>query len=130
MDVESLIKAASLARINAYAPYSKFAVGAAILASTGEVFTGCNVENVSFGLTVCAERSAVCQAVAASCRVFSMIAIVSDSDSPISPCGACRQVLAEFASDLMIISANTKGDRFTSSLSLLLPRSKIGILNF
>ncbi len=91
-----LICSAWSVRQNAYAPYSGFAVGAALLDSHGTIFTGCNVENLSFGLTICAERGAVMQALAANSRSFVALAIVADSDTPLSPCGVCRQFLAEF----------------------------------
>lgn len=129
MDVRSLIQAATNARIRAYAPYSHFAVGAALLSADNRIFTGCNVENISFGLTICAERAAVFTAVNAGCREFLAIAIVADSKEPVAPCGACRQVLAEFGHDLRVCSANLNGDVFESSLNILLPRSKAGILN-
>jgi cytidine deaminase len=128
MQIDELLRLAWQVRDQAYAPYSKFSVGAALLSDAGEAFTGCNVENVSFGLTVCAERSAVSQAVANGVRRFKTIAIVSDSDLPVSPCGACRQVLAEFAPHLMIVCENRTGQRFTASLKDLLPRAKEGIL--
>jgi cytidine deaminase len=129
MDADRLIDEAWQARAAAYAPYSGFAVGAALLEEAGSVFLGCNVENLSFGLTICAERAAVCAAIGAGARRFRMIAIVADSGEPISPCGACRQVLAEFAPDLEVVSANVRGERFTSSIRELLPRSKTGILD-
>jgi cytidine deaminase len=128
MDLPELIQQARAARENAYAPYSKFPVGAAILTASGRVFTGCNVENLSFGLTVCAERNAVFAAVAAGERKFARLAIVSDSKTPVSPCGACRQVLAEFGLDLEICSTNLQGDRFEARLDQLLPRASEGIL--
>jgi len=115
-------------RIEAYAPYSKFAVGAALLTKSGRIITGCNVENLSFGLTICAERAAVFTAVAMGEREFEAIAVVADSKTPVTPCGACRQVLAEFAADLPICSANLEGERFESTLRELLPRAKEGIL--
>ncbi len=124
-----LIKAATDARNHAYAPYSRFAVGAAILGSKNEIYTGCNVESISFGLTICAERAAVFAAVNAGCREFLAIAIVADSKEPITPCGACRQVLAEFQPELRILSATLKGNVLESSLGVLLPRPKAGILN-
>jgi cytidine deaminase len=97
MTIEELFEEARKAAFYAYAPYSKFRVGAALLAKDGQVFSGCNVENRSFGLTICAERNAVLQAVAKGCRSFSAIAIaVLDSQEPVGPCGACRQVLSEF----------------------------------
>ena len=123
-----LMAAARQARERAYAPYSKFSVGAALLASSGEIFTGCNVENLSFGLTVCAERGAVMAAVAAGERDFEVIAIVADSITPISPCGACRQFLAEFSLGMRVISGNLQGDRFDCALEKLLPRATEGIL--
>jgi cytidine deaminase len=128
MDFPELIEQAQAAREKAYAPYSKFAVGAALLTSTGRVFTGCNVENLSFGLTICAERNAVFAAVAAGERQFRKIAIVSDSKTPVSPCGACRQVLAEFGMELEVCSANLQGQRFQAGLDELLPRASEGIL--
>src|SRR5438067_8304073 len=102
MSLEELIKLAKKARAMAYAPYSKFAVGAAVLTQSGQVFSGCNIENISFGLTICAERAAVCAAVASGFRDFSQIVIVADTKEPISPCGACRQVLAEFSPGMLV----------------------------
>jgi len=128
MKIEDLLSAAKQARARAYAPYSRFAVGAALLTKTGQVFTGCNVENLSFGLTICAERNAVFAAVAAGEREFVKIGIVADSKSPVTPCGACRQVLAEFCDDIEIACSNMEGRRFDSTLVALLPRAKEGIL--
>jgi len=128
MNFDQLIEAASKARAEAYAPYSKFAVGAALLTKRGRIITGCNVENLSFGLTICAERAAVFTAVAMGEREFEAIALVADSKTPVTPCGACRQVLAEFAADLPICSGNLEGERFESTLRELLPRAKEGIL--
>src|SRR5688572_3369116 len=105
---KSLISAAISARLQAYAPYSNFQVGAALLGKDGSIFTGCNVENLSYGLTICAERNAICAAVAAGVREFEAIAIVADTREPVSPCGACRQVMAEFG-DFKIISATLDG---------------------
>ena len=128
MDFSELIVHARSAREKAYAPYSHFGVGAALLTRTNRVFTGCNVENLSFGLTICAERNAVAAAVAAGEREFTGIAIVSDSKTPVSPCGACRQVLAEFGLELEVCSANLEGQRFEARLDQLLPRASEGIL--
>src|SRR5688500_11141066 len=127
MDIDQLLRRAWSVRDQAYAPYSHFGVGAALLGKSGEVYVGCNVENISFGLTICAERCAVTQAIAKGERTFRMIAIVSDSKDPISPCGACRQVLAEFTPDLEVICETRTGERFTASLAELLPRAKTGI---
>jgi len=128
MNTAKLLDYAQAARAQAYAPYSQFAVGAALLGRSGRVFTGCNVENLSFGLTICAERNAVFAAVAAGERDFTQIAIVADSKTPVTPCGACRQVLAEFCPELEICCANLAGERFEAKLSELLPRSREGIL--
>ena len=113
----------------AYAPYSKFLVGAVLVAKDGRIFAGCNVENISFGLTICAERNAVFAAVAAGCREFEKIVIVADTEVPASPCGACRQVLAEFDPDLEIVLANFRGQTEMFRLSQLLPRPTAGILD-
>ena len=121
IDWKALEKRAWAAREQAYAPYSKFAVGAALLAYSGEIFTGCNVENVSFGLTICAERIAVSTAVQAGCRQFAAIAVVADTECPVAPCGACRQFLAEFNPSLSIYSAGRSGVNDSWSLSTLLP---------
>jgi cytidine deaminase len=126
-----LIEKAKRARERAYAPYSKFKVGAALLTRNGKVYTGANVENATFGLTVCAERVALFKAVTGGERDFVEIAVVADKDEPITPCGACRQVLSEFASDpkdpasrdLKIICANLKGKIKRYSLKELLPEA-------
>ncbi len=128
MNMDELISAARAVREKAYAPYSKFQVGAALLTGSGRIFCGCNVENLSFGLTVCAERAAVFAAVAAGETKFAGIAVVADSVQPVTPCGACRQVLAEFSSDLKIVSANLQDQRYESTIAELLPRAKEGIL--
>ena len=122
MDMRELIEKAKRVRENAYAPYSNFKVGAAILTEDGEVYTGVNVENASFGLTVCAERVAVFKAISEGKRSFKAIAIVADTEDPVPPCGACRQVLAEFG-DMDVIMANLKGDVKIARLKDLLPHS-------
>ena len=106
---DSLISAARSVQARAYAPYSKFRVGAALESSDGTVFLGCNVENASYGLTICAERSAVFAAVSAGATRFRRAVVVSDVDPPAAPCGACRQVLAEFGLDLPIDGVGSKG---------------------
>jgi cytidine deaminase len=128
MNWETLLQTAREAREKAYAPYSRFQVGAALLGKSGRVFCGCNVENLSYGLTCCAERNAVFAAVAEGEREFEKIAIVADSRTPVTPCGACRQVLAEFCAELQIVTANLQGDRFEAKLTELLPRAREGIL--
>ena len=115
-----LLESARRAQANAYAPYSKFPVGAAVLAGDGRIFLGCNVENSSFGLTVCAERNAIAAAVVAGASPVAVAVVANDSD--IVPCGACRQVLAEFGPDLSIVLASASGDAHkVTSLSELLP---------
>ena len=121
MDKE-LLEAALAARKRAYAPYSKFLVGAAVRAESGKIYTGCNVENASYGLTVCAERNALFSAVGAGERKFTALCVVGDTEEPISPCGACRQVMAEFKVPCIIL-ANLKGDAKEYTLEELLPLS-------
>ena len=128
MQFNSLIRVASEARKQAYAPYSGFAVGAAVQCKSGAVFVGSNIENISYGLTICAERIAIGSAIAAGERDFVAIAVVADTSEPIVPCGACRQFLAEFASDLIIVSTTMHGGQKIENLSHLLPDSKRGIL--
>jgi cytidine deaminase len=128
---EDLVQVAREARLRAYAPYSRFLVGAALLSQTGKVYTGCNVENASYGLTVCAERSAVFRAVGEGEQEFVKIAVIGGSQTMpeheqreiISPCGACRQVLVEFSPDLEVIMSNLKGEIKVLKLSELLPHA-------
>ena len=112
----------------AYAPYSRFHVGAVLVGTDGRTFAGCNVENVSFGLTICAERNAVFAAVAAGCREFAKIVIAADTPEPTPPCGACRQVLAEFNPDMEVVLGTFGGKTSSHRLSELLPHPCLGIL--
>ena len=121
MDPESLVKLAIEAREKAFAPYSNFKVGAALAGPSGRVFAGCNVENASYGLTVCAERVALWKAVSEGEREFVAVAVVSASEHPASPCGACRQLLWEFCGDIEVIIANLRGVRESHRLSQLFP---------
>lgn len=120
MDAKELMKMAIEARQNAYAPYSRFAVGAALLAESGRVYTGCNIENASYGLTCCAERNAIFAAVGAGERRFKMLAVAADSPEPVAPCGACRQVIAEFGISLVVMG-NLKEETKTMTAEELLP---------
>lgn len=120
MDAKELMKIARKARQNAYAPYSRFAVGAALLAESGRVYTGCNIENASYGLTCCAERNAIFAAVGAGERRFKMLAVAADSPEPVAPCGACRQVIAEFGIPLVVMG-NLKAETKTMTAEELLP---------
>ncbi|MGQ9490840.1 MAG: cytidine deaminase [Anaerolineae bacterium] len=117
--VAELVAAAAAVRGRAYAPYSHFAVGAALLADDGTIHVGCNVENASYGLTICAERNAVAHGVAAGRRNFTALAVVTDN--AVTPCGACRQVLAEFNPHLLVIVADGHGNQQRYRLSELLP---------
>jgi len=116
-----LLDAAFEARQRAYAPYSKFLVGAALLADDGAVIPGCNVENATYGATNCAERTAVFTAVAQGKRKFRAIAIVGDLETPITPCGICRQVLAEFGHDTVVIGSTLKRETMVTTVGALLP---------
>jgi cytidine deaminase len=118
-ETRTLITAAIAAKAMAYVPYSGYAVGAALLADDGQIFTGCNVENASYGLTICAERSAVFQAVARGVRAIQAVAVVSDNG--VTPCGACRQVLAEFNPHMTVIVADVAGKWRIYGLPDLLP---------
>jgi cytidine deaminase len=128
MDKTKLIMAAMEVRRHAYTPYSNFAVGAALLTKSGRIFTGCNVENLSFRLTVCAEEAAVAAAIASGEKEFVAVAVVADSKEPAMPCGGCRQVLAEFNPAIEVITSTVDGQEETFRLNDLLPRSKQGIL--
>jgi cytidine deaminase len=116
-----LRRIARKAREGAHAPYSRFEVGAALRTSTGEIVTGCNVENASYGLTMCAERVAVFKAVSEGFREFDAIAVVADAPRPTAPCGACRQVLWELCGDLVVEITDLKGRSVRRRLSDLLP---------
>lgn len=120
LNMKKLIQEALAARKKAYAPYSKFKVGAALEAAGGKIFTGCNVENATYGATCCAERVAIYKAVSEGMKTFKRIAIVADMKEPCPPCGICRQVLFEFSPGLEVIMANTKGKYFSIPLKKLL----------
>src|SRR5438093_8028569 len=117
----AILEAARSAREHAHAPFSGFKVGAALETSAGVIITGCNVENATFGLTICAERVAVVKAISEGHTKFTRIAIVADTESPTPPCGACRQILWEFGGDLEIILANLQEETGTHQLKNLLP---------
>lgn len=122
VEPKQLIDEAIAASKQAHVPYSHFHVGAALLTTDGKIYRGCNIENASYGLTNCAERTAIFKAVSEGDKQFSAIAVVGDTDGPISPCGACRQVLAEFCDDhTQIILANLKGDFVITNINEILP---------
>lgn len=120
---ESLRDAAFAAMENAYAPYSRYRVGAAVRTSSGEIVAGCNVENAAYGEALCAERVAIGAAVAQGMKEFEEIAIASESDEPAPPCGSCRQTMSEFAPDLRVTSYAKNGRQTTWRLSDLLPEA-------
>jgi cytidine deaminase len=122
MNPEELIVRAVAARENACADYSHYKVGAALLAAGGKVYTGCNIENATYGLTVCAERVALWKALSEGERKFTHIALVTSSETPASPCGACRQLLWEFCGDIQVILSNLHGFRTTLQLAEIFPR--------
>ncbi len=119
---DSLIDAALAARANAFAPFSKFQVGAAVEDVDGRVFTGCNVENATYGLTICAERVAVFKAISEGARKFRRVAVAADTDTLTPPCGACRQILWEFCGDVEVVLANPRGKVESLRLGELFPR--------
>jgi cytidine deaminase len=120
--MNKLLEAALAARENAHAPFSKFKVGAAIEDETGRIFTGCNVENATYGLTICAERVAVFKAISEGAREFRKIAVAADTDVLTPPCGACRQILWEFCGDVEIALVNPRGRIETYRLKELFPK--------
>ena len=122
IDWKKLSASAEKARENAYAPYSHFKVGAALLCSDGSIIPGCNVENVSYGLTNCAERTALFTAVALGKRDFLAMAVYADTDKPIAPCGACRQVMAELAPKMQLMLLSSMGAPQFTTVSELLPQ--------
>ena len=119
----ALVEAALEARHQAYAPYSRFSVGAAVMARDGRIFTGVNVENASYPLTVCAERNAIAAAVLAGAREIVAVAVATSVSPPSAPCGGCRQVIAEFAREATIALVNPQGERVETTLGELLPRA-------
>jgi cytidine deaminase len=118
----ALIAAARTAREHAHAPYSNFRVGAAVRAKSGRVFTGCNVENATYGLTLCAERVAIFKAISEGERGFDAVAVVADTESLTPPCGSCRQILWEFCGDAEVVLANLGGKVELYRMSALLPK--------
>jgi cytidine deaminase len=121
VNADPLVAAAADARTRAFAPFSRFLVGAALEAEDGTVVVGCNVESASYGLTMCAERVAVFAGVARGFRCFKRVAVVTDTPTPTPPCGACRQILWEFASDAEVVLANLAGDVRKYTMRELLP---------
>lgn len=122
-NTKELIKAAKKVREKAYAPYSNFKVGAALRTKSGKIFTGCNVESASYGLTVCAERVAIWKAVSEGEHEFESIAVAADTHELTPPCGVCRQIIWEFCGDVPVIFANLEGKNETVKISELLPRA-------
>lgn len=122
MEREKLVAEAQKAREMAYAPYSQFKVGAALLTRRGKVYWGCNIENAAYGMSNCAERTALFKAYSEGDKDYAMLAVVADTQQPVTPCGACRQVLAELClPEMKVILANTKGDIVETTVGELLP---------
>ena len=119
--IEELMALAKAASLNAYAPYSKFSVGAALITTDDSIFAGCNVENASYGLSICAERNAIFKMVSAGHREVVMIAIYTPTEKPTPPCGACRQVIYEFGPEAKVICICYGGEVITESIAELLP---------
>ena len=120
-DSERLVAAARGSRLHAIAPHSGFKVGAALLAANGRIVTGCNIENASYGLTMCAERVALFKALSEGCRDFTMIAVVADTEAPVSPCGSCRQLLWEYCGNVSVVMATLSTAADVRPLADLLP---------
>jgi len=120
---DALLDAAWKARENACCGYSGFAVGAAVETTNGQIYSGCNIENASYGLTVCAERVAIWKALSEGVREFRNLAVVTAADTATPPCGACRQIIWEFCGDIPVLAANRNGDRKTWQMRELLPHA-------
>jgi cytidine deaminase len=120
---DALVAAAMRARENAHAPFSKFRVGAAVEDDSGRIHTGCNVENATYGLTVCAERVAIFKGISEGARKFRRVAVVADTETLTPPCGACRQILWEFCGDVEVVLGNLSGKTENLRLAVLLPRA-------
>ncbi|MDP4083474.1 MAG: cytidine deaminase [Bacillota bacterium] len=122
MNIEDLIEEAKRARERAYVPYSKFGVGAAILTEDGKVYRGCNIENAAYSMCNCAERTALFKAYSEGDHHFKMLAVIADTDRPVSPCGACRQVISELCpQDMKVVLTNLQGDIEETTVANLLP---------
>lgn len=122
MDINEIIAKAKQAREFAYTPYSKFPVGAALVTKDGKIVQGCNIENASFGLTNCAERTAIFKAISSGEKDFQHLVVVADTDGPVAPCGACRQVISEFCEPNMPVTlTNLKGETVQTTVAALLP---------
>ena len=122
LSIENLTKVANEMLEKAYVPYSKFPVGAALVTKEGKIYTGCNIENASYPLTNCAERTAIFKAVSEGDKDFQTIIVTADTEGPVSPCGACRQVLVEFCEpEMPVVLTNKKGDIKETTVSELLP---------
>ncbi|WP_396105205.1 cytidine deaminase [Cytobacillus firmus] len=122
VNIDQLIHEAKIARDRAYVPYSKFKVGAALLSSDGQVFHGCNIENAAYSMCNCAERTALFKAYSDGVKSFSAIAVVADTDRPVPPCGACRQVISELCPpEMKVVLTNLKGDIRELTVEELLP---------
>lgn len=122
MTKEQLLEEAKVARTYAYVPYSDFAVGAALLTEDGKIYRGCNIENAAYGMANCAERTALFKAVSEGDKNFEMIAVIADSDRPVPPCGACRQVISELCpQDMRVILTNLQQDTLETTVEKLLP---------
>jgi len=123
MPADALVDAALKVRENAHARFSNFKVGAAVQDDSGRIFTGCNVENATYGLTVCAERVAIFKAISEGARKFTRVAVVADTETLTPPCGACRQILWEFCGDVELVMSNLHGKTETLRLGSLFPRA-------
>ena len=119
--IDELVNCAAKARERAYTPYSHYSVGAAVLTKSGDVYTGCNIENASYGATCCAERVALFKAISEGEQDIQMIAVIADGDKPVPPCGICRQVMIELAPQALVVMSNLEGKRDRRTVQVLLP---------